>query len=96
MRRTKILLATAGAIAMTAVTPFALAAGTAKTPTLKLTNTNLGPIITSKGDTMYMFTRDRKGKDKCQSISGCTGIWKPLYTKGTPKAGPGVNASLIG
>ncbi len=95
MRGTKALLAASGLTAIAVAAPFALATTTAKTPTLKLTSTSLGMILTSKGDTMYAFTKDKRGKDKCQSISGCTGVWHPLYTKGTPKAGPGVNASLI-
>ena len=95
MRRTKALLAATGFMAIAVAAPLALAAAN-KTPTLKLTNTNVGMILTSKGDTMFAFTKDKHGKDKCQSISGCIATWKPLYTKGTPKAGPGVNASLIG
>jgi predicted lipoprotein with Yx(FWY)xxD motif len=96
MRRTTILLAAAGITAIVATAPIAFATTAAKTPTLNLTSTSLGMILTSKGDTMFSFTKDKRGKEKCQSISGCTGTWKPLYTKGTPKAGSGVNASLIG
>lgn len=94
MRRPKTLLAVAGITAIAITAPIALAA--TKTPTLKLKNTSVGMILTSKGDTMYAFTRDKPNKDKCQSIKGCTGIWHPLLTKGTPMAGPGVHASLIG
>jgi predicted lipoprotein with Yx(FWY)xxD motif len=95
MRRTKTLLATSGITAIAVAAPIALAAWGGGTPTLKLTSTNLGMILTSKGDTMFSFTKDKRGKDKCQSISGCTSVWHPLVTKGRPMAGPGVNASLI-
>jgi predicted lipoprotein with Yx(FWY)xxD motif len=94
MRHAKTLLAVAGITAIAITAPIALAA--AKTPTLKLKNTSVGMILTSKGDTLFAFTRDKSNKDKCQSIKGCTGIWHPLLTKGTPMAGPGVDASLIG
>jgi predicted lipoprotein with Yx(FWY)xxD motif len=93
MRRFYTLLAV-GAVTTLIAAPLAFAAS--GTPTLKLTSTGLGSILTSKGDTMFAFTKDKGGKDKCQSIKGCTGIWHPLTTKGKPMAGAGVNASLIG
>ncbi len=94
MRRIKTLLAATGIAALAATAPIALAAS--GTPTLNLTSTGLGKLITSKGDTMFSFTRDKANKDSCQSIKGCTGIWHPLLSSGKPKAGPGVKASLLG
>jgi predicted lipoprotein with Yx(FWY)xxD motif len=94
MRRTKTLLAAAAIAALAAAAPLALASG--RTPTLKLTGTSVGHILTAKGDTMYAFTRDRRNKDVCQKLKGCMGVWKPLYTKHKPKAGAGVRASLLG
>jgi predicted lipoprotein with Yx(FWY)xxD motif len=94
MRRIKTLLAAAGIAAVAATAPIALAAS--GTPTLKLKSTNLGKILTSKGDTMFAFTRDKPNMDKCQSIKRCTGTWRPLVTKRKPMAGSGVHASLIG
>ena len=98
MRGTKTLLATIGITAIAAATPIALA-GTSRTgtPTINLTNTSSkGRILTNKGYTLFMFSRDRRGKDKCVKISGCTSVWPPLLTKGTPKAGSGVKQSLLG
>ena len=88
MRGTKTLLAAIGITAIAAATPIALA-GTSRTgtPTINLTNTSSkGRILTNKGYTLFMFSRDRRGKDKCVKISGCTSVWPPLLTKGTPKA----------
>jgi predicted lipoprotein with Yx(FWY)xxD motif len=96
MRRTKTLLAATGITAIAVAAPVALAAWGGGTPTLKVSSTSAGMIITSKGDPMFAFTKDKGGKDKCQSIKGCTSIWHPLTTKGKPMAGSGVNASLIG
>ena len=94
MRRTKPLLAVTAIVAVSVAAPAAL--GATGTPTVKLKKTNLGKILVSKRDTLFSFTRDRHGKDKCQSITGCTSIWKPLMTKHKPMAGPGVKASLLG
>ncbi len=95
MRRTKTLLAVAGIAAVAATAPLALAAS--GTPTVNLTNTaGKGMILTNKGYTLFMFSRDKRGHDKCVKIKGCTSIWPPLTTKGTPKAGTGVNQSLLG
>jgi predicted lipoprotein with Yx(FWY)xxD motif len=97
LKRTQII-ATAGAlVAAAAVTaPGVAAHGTAR-PTVKLLHTIDGKLIaTSNGFTLYMFTHDRAGKDTCQSISMCTGVWPPYTVKGKPVAGPGVNASKLG
>jgi predicted lipoprotein with Yx(FWY)xxD motif len=93
MRRTKTLLAVTGITALAAAAPVALAAS--GTPTLKLTSTGLGKIITAKGDTMFAFTRDTANHDMCVKIKGCTGTWHPLLSSGKPMAGSGVNASLL-
>lgn len=53
-------------------------------------------LANAKGFTIYVFTRDKKNKDKCVTIKGCKGIWPPVTTKGKPVAGPGVNQALLG
>lgn len=100
MRRIKILLAaTAGATvlatAATAVTAVA-APFSSSTPTIKLMQTNKGKILSSNGFVLYMFTRDTKNHNACVSIKGCKSVWPALTTTGKPKAGPGVNKSLLG
>ncbi len=53
-------------------------------------------LVDSSGFTVYEFTADRRKKDRCIKIKGCTEVWPPLVVSGTPTAGPGVNASLVG
>ena len=58
-------------------------------------NAQLGQILTdSKGDTVYVFAKDTNGKSACNG--GCAGVWPPVTTSGTPKAGTGVTASKLG
>jgi predicted lipoprotein with Yx(FWY)xxD motif len=94
MRRTKTLLAMGGLTAVAAAAPIALAAS--GTPTVGLTKTGKGMILTNKGYTLFAFSRDKANKDNCVKVKGCTSVWPPLVTKGTPKAGKGVNQSLLG
>src|SRR4030066_2376475 len=51
-------------------------------------------LVDDKGMTLYMFTKD--GPDQSNCDAKCLANWPPLVTSGTPKAGPGVDASLIG
>jgi predicted lipoprotein with Yx(FWY)xxD motif len=56
---------------------------------------NLGKILVDdKGMTLYMFTKD--GPDQSNCDASCLANWPALVTSGTPKVGPGVDASLIG
>jgi predicted lipoprotein with Yx(FWY)xxD motif len=73
----------------------ALAAGPTKPATVKLRNNKLGKIIVNgKSVTMYLFEKDKHGKSACSGA--CATAWPPLLTKGKPKAGAGVKASLLG
>jgi predicted lipoprotein with Yx(FWY)xxD motif len=59
------------------------------------TDPKLGKILVgSNGMTLYMFTKDEAGKSNCNA--DCLAKWPPLVTKGSPKLGPGVDASLVG
>lgn len=65
--------------------------------TIKLTKTRSGKILTtSRGFTLYMFSRDKRNKDVCVKIQDCTIVWPLVTTKGKPVAGPGVKARLLG
>jgi predicted lipoprotein with Yx(FWY)xxD motif len=58
-------------------------------------NAQLGQILTdSKGDTVYVFAKDTNGKSACSG--SCAGVWPPVTTSGSPKAGAGVDASKLG
>ncbi len=66
--------------------------GAAEVSTLK---TGLGTIlVAANGHTLYLFEGDKNGKSNCKG--DCAGSWPPLMSSGKPKAGSGVNASLLG
>lgn len=56
---------------------------------------SLGKVLaSSKGSTLYLLTSDPKNKSNCKG--SCAQTWPPLLTKGKPRAGKGVKASLLG
>ncbi|TMC40467.1 MAG: hypothetical protein E6J28_01415 [Chloroflexi bacterium] len=68
------------------------AAGT----TIKAASSRLGQILVdANGRTLYLFVADSGTTSNCNS-AGCVQNWPPVLTKGTPQAGAGVNASLLG
>ena len=72
-------------------TPAATAAATGGT--VDAASSSLGKILVAKnGMTLYMFASDQNGKSSCSGP--CAQYWPP-YT-GTPKAGAGLDASLLG
>jgi len=65
-------------------------------PTIMVaTDPKLGKILVDeKGMTLYMFTKDTPNMSNCNAA--CLAKWPPLLTQGSPKAGEGVNAALLG
>jgi predicted lipoprotein with Yx(FWY)xxD motif len=64
-------------------------------PLVKLRDSQFGPVLFSGGDgALYLFTRDRQGKSRC--YGECAVAWPPLHAKGRPRAGKGVDRSLLG
>jgi len=58
-------------------------------------NSSLGSILVdAKGMTLYLYTKDTPNTSNCYST--CATYWPPLLTTGTPVAGTGVNASMLG
>jgi predicted lipoprotein with Yx(FWY)xxD motif len=58
-------------------------------------NRALGKILVdSNGRTLYLFTKDSGTKSAC--VGMCATPWPPLLANGTPKAGSGATASLVG
>lgn len=96
MKRTVIRSAALAAFAGLALA--APAGAAAKGPAIvKVSGSSLGKILVNgSGRTLYMFTRDGRGKDRCITIQTCTSIWPPLTTKGKPVARSGAKASLLG
>lgn len=50
-------------------------------------------LVTSSGQSLYLFTADPKGASACQG--SCLPVWPPLLVGGQIKAGPGVDAKLL-
>ena len=58
-----------------------------------LRSTALGTVLVdARGRTLYLFEKDRNGMSMCNS--GCTKNWPPLTSRGTPRAGKGIQQSL--
>jgi predicted lipoprotein with Yx(FWY)xxD motif len=76
------------------------AAGTAhaaRGARVQVRHTSLGNVLANGGGfTLYTFTRDGRGHDRCVTVTGCTGVWPVLKTSGSPIAGNGVRRSLLG
>jgi predicted lipoprotein with Yx(FWY)xxD motif len=56
-------------------------------------------LVNGQGQTLYMLTSEKGGKNTCTQANGCTQAWpETLLAKGatTAKAGGGVQSSLLG
>ncbi len=59
------------------------------------TNAKLGQILVDdKGMTLYLFVADTGTASTC--YTNCATVWPPLLTTGSPQAGTGADASLLG
>lgn len=57
--------------------------------------TSLGTVLVSgDGFTLYILTKDLKNTPSC--LGDCSQSWPPLLTIGSPEAGEGVDASMLG
>ena len=84
-----VVLGAAGAVAAVAAT------APTKPASVKTRSVSLGKILVNgSSQTLYLFEKDKKGKSTCSGQ--CAKFWPPLLTKGKPKAGSGVKASLLG
>jgi predicted lipoprotein with Yx(FWY)xxD motif len=60
-------------------------------------STPLGKLLVNgRGFTLYVFSRDSRGTNRCISTSGCSSVWPGLTTSSHPRAGSGVKASMLG
>jgi predicted lipoprotein with Yx(FWY)xxD motif len=65
------------------------------TATVGVANTGLGTILVdAQGRTLYMLSADTATKSAC--TGQCPTFWPPLTMNGSPTAGSGANASLLG
>jgi predicted lipoprotein with Yx(FWY)xxD motif len=85
-----LVVALAGAAGATAA-----AAGAPAHAKLILHASKFGKVIfAANGKVVYMFGPDKAGKSTCYGL--CAKAWPPFLTKGAPKVGPGLNATLLG
>jgi predicted lipoprotein with Yx(FWY)xxD motif len=63
--------------------------------TVSTSKSSLGLILVgSNGRTLYLFQKDQPNQSACSG--SCASAWPADKTSGTPKAGGGVKASLLG
>ncbi|HEY8030761.1 MAG TPA: hypothetical protein VIE38_14805 [Gaiellaceae bacterium] len=55
-------------------------------------------LVGATGRTLYRYTVDSKGVNRCTGVAACNKYWPALLVKATvkPTAGTGVKASLLG
>jgi predicted lipoprotein with Yx(FWY)xxD motif len=70
-------------------------ATTSSAASISAKSSSLGTfLVDAKGQTLYLWDADHGATSTCNGA--CAQDWPPLTTKGTPKAGAGVKASLLG
>jgi predicted lipoprotein with Yx(FWY)xxD motif len=70
-------------------------AATSSVASVSAKSSSLGTfLVDSKGRTLYLWDADHGSMSTCNG--DCATDWPPLTTKGAPKAGAGVKASLLG
>ena len=70
-------------------------ATTARAVTVQLRHGSLGRyLVDARGRTLYLFEKDQPNQSACSGA--CAAAWPVDPSSGTPKAGSGVKASLLG
>lgn len=63
--------------------------------TIALRSSRFGKmLINVRRQAIYVFENDRRNKSTC--YGACAKDWPPVFTRGTPRAGTGVRAPLLG
>jgi predicted lipoprotein with Yx(FWY)xxD motif len=71
------------------------AAAPRRGPRLTLRDSQFGPVLfDGRNRALYLFTRDPRNKTRC--YGACAEAWPPFYAKVRPRAGRGIDRSLIG
>jgi predicted lipoprotein with Yx(FWY)xxD motif len=69
--------------------------GASSVATVSATSTDLGMILVDgSGRTLYLFEKDQPDQSAC--AGACVAAWPVDQSSGTPKAGSGVKAALLG
>ena len=64
-------------------------------PLVRLRDSQFGPVMfDGRARALYLFTRDGKNRSRC--YGDCAVAWPPFLAKGRPRAGRGVDQSLLG
>jgi len=72
-----------------------LGGGTGGATVATADNADFGTILTdAEGNTLYLFEQDQGTTSSC--TTGCSSTWPALTATGTPTAGNGVDAGLLG
>jgi predicted lipoprotein with Yx(FWY)xxD motif len=75
--------------------PTSTSSGASSVATVSATSTSLGMILVDgSGRTLYLFEKDQPNQSAC--ADACAAAWPVDQTSGTPKAGSGVTASMLG
>jgi predicted lipoprotein with Yx(FWY)xxD motif len=83
-----------GALAATTGPADASALRTRAGTVVNLEQTPLGAVLVDgRGRTLYLFDKDRNGISAC--TSACLDYWPALTSRATPRAGKGVQQSLL-
>ncbi len=53
-------------------------------------------LVDQQGRSLYLFTTDTQNSGTSTCTAECLAQWQPVIVTGTPQAGQGVNASLLG
>lgn len=70
-------------------------ASAAKGRLIKAVGSEYGQVVADgKGEAFYVFGKENSARSKC--YGACAAAWPPVLTKGKPRAGKGVAASLLG
>jgi predicted lipoprotein with Yx(FWY)xxD motif len=71
------------------------AAPSRRGPLVKLRDSQFGRVLFSGNDrALYLFTRDARRRSRC--YGDCAAAWPPFFARGRPRAGRGVDSSLLG
>jgi predicted lipoprotein with Yx(FWY)xxD motif len=93
-----IALGAIGGAAVLAASAYGGSASALRTPKaalVALRKTTLGPVLVDgRGRTLYVFEKDRVGKSSCNSA--CAKYWPPLISRAKPRAGTGLQKSMLG
>jgi len=91
------LLAAAGVGAATAATA-AIHSNTGGTVKAAASGQYGTILVAANGRTLYRFTSDGKGANRCSTVPACAKAWPALLLKAgaKPTAGPGTHTALLG